>query len=749
MAVRAQAGQVGTPTKDAVPSSVGVEGPPAPLPPAVISRDGNGHATVRAVKLAAPLKLDGALDEDVYRDTPSISDFVQSEPNFGKPATQKTEFWIFFDRDAIYISARCWESNPERMIANEMRRDANNIGQGERIGFTIDTFHDRRNGPTFSVNPLGGRMDGQITDEKVYNPDWNPIWDAQTGRFDGGWTVETKIPFKSLRYKPGSAQTWAIAIGRHNRWKNEIAYVVPIPPAVRGLFQISMASTLVGLEVPSGARNLEVKPFITTNATQQRAGATGYASDASASAGLDLKYGVTQNLTADLTYNTDFAQVEADEQQVNLTRFSLFFPEKRDFFLENQGTFAFGGTPSTGQGVVGGDMPVLFYSRRIGLDAGQPIPIEAGGRLTGRVGRYLIGALNMEAGDEPVSRTAATNFSVLRVKRDFLRRSSIGALFTGRSVSPISGGSNQAYGIDGTFNFFDSLAINTYWARTNTEGLSGSDVSYRGHLDYSGDRYGFQAERMIVGEHFNPEVGFVRRSNMARNFGVFRFSPRPRGNPVIRKFSFTGQGTYIEDGKGHPETRIFDGLFGVEFHNGDLLNASVTHDYEYLARPFRLTGGGGVTVAPGGYDFASGNVSVTLGPKRRLSGAVGFEAGSFYDGHRKTFTYSRGRVNVTHQFSVEPNISVNWVTLPAGTFTAKLYGARVTYTMTPRMFASALIQSNSDGQATAVNARLRWEYRPGSELFVVYNEQRDAVGRLLTDLANRSFIVKLNWLFRL
>ncbi len=722
-------------------------GPPPPIPPAVISRDADGRATLRAQRLEAPLALDGVLSEEVYQTVPSATDFVQSEPNAGEPATQKTEVWIFFDNDNFYLTTKCWESHLEGMIVNEMRRDAANVGQNERIGFTLDTFYDRRNGVSFSVNPIGGRMDGQITDERQYNSDWNPIWDLAVGRFDGGWTVEIQIPFKSLRYRPGPSQVWGINVSRHNRWKNEIAYLTPIPPALRGLFQISMAATLVGLDVPSGSRNLEIKPYVTGDVTSVRRPDGMLDSEPGADAGLDVKYGLTQNLTADLTYNTDFAQVEADEQQVNLTRFSLFFPEKREFFLENQGTFAFGGTPATGQAVVGGDMPVLFYSRRIGLNAGREVPIIGGGRLTGRVGRYTLGALNITSDDEPSARALATNFSVVRVKRDVLRRSSVGVLFTGRSLTQAGEGSNQAYGVDGTFAFYDSLAINTYWARTATTGVSGDDQSYRLQLDYAGDRYGLQLERLSIGDHFNPEVGFVRRDNMRRNFGLARFSPRPSGNRLIRKYSWVGAGAYIEDGSGRLETRDLDGSFGIEFHNGDLFDTGVSDQYEYLAVPFLIAPG--VILPVGGYDFATARIGYTLGQRRRVSGSFLVESGGFYSGTRSAVTYSRGRVNVTPQFSIEPSVTVNRVDLPEGAFTSRLASARVTYTLSPRMFVSALVQANSDGEARAVNARLRWEYRPGSELFVVYNEQRDAIGRIEPNVASRSFIIKINRLFRL
>jgi len=722
-------------------------GPPAPVAPAVITRDAAGHATVRAVKIESPLRPDGRLDEEVYRIVPSISDFIQSEPIPGVPATQKTEVWILFDSNNLYISARCWESNPERMIVNEMRRDANNVSQGERVGFTLDTFHDGRNGVSFSINPLGGRVDGQITDERQYNGDWNPVWDVAAGKFEGGWTIETQIPFKSLRYLPGANQVWGINISRHNRWKNEIDYMMPIPAGIRGLFQISLSAALVGLELPPASRNLELKPYVTSNMTGLRRTDPPMSNTLQGDFGGDVKYGITQSLTADATYNTDFAQVEADEQQVNLTRFNLFFPEKREFFLENQGMFVFGGTPALGQAVVGGDMPVLFYSRRIGLNNGRPIPIEAGGRVTGRMGRFTVGALNMQADSEEQSRTPSTNFSVVRVKRDLLRRSSVGLIGTHRSVGVAGSGTNDAVGADGTFAFFDNLAINTYWARTSTTGRTGDDQSYRAQLDYAGDRYGLQMERLVVGKNFNPEVGFVRRPNMHRSFGSVRFSPRTHDNPVIRKYSTTGTWTYIENGSGRPESREITGAFGIEFHNSDVVTATGVSTYEFLPQPFRV--GPGVTLPVGGYHFGGGQIAWARGQNRKVSGTTTLQRGTFYNGHKTTLNYSTGRVNVTRQFSIEPNVSINRVDLVEGNFTTTLVGSRVTHNITTRMFVSALIQYSSDGRTTGVNARLRWEYRPGSELFMVYNEQRDGLPGQWTSLANRSFIIKINRLFRL
>ncbi len=722
-------------------------GPPPPAPPESVSRDESGRVTIRAVRLAAPLRIDGELDEAVYASVRPISDFIQNEPQAGSPATERTEVWVTFDDDHIYVSFRCWESQPERMIAREMRRDNPGIFQGDDVAFMFDTFYDRRNSVLFNVNPISGRMDGQVTNEQQHNGDWNPIWEVKAGRFEGGWTVEAAVPFKSLRYRPGRAQIWGFNVRRNNIWKNEFSYITPTPAGQgsRAIFLASLAATLVGLEAPTASRNLEIKPYAISDLTSDLSTAPKVSNELNGDVGVDVKYGVTQNLTADFTYNTDFAQVEADEQQINLTRFSLFFPEKREFFLENQGMFGFGGIGGIGAAATD-DTPVLFYSRRIGLNQGREIPILAGGRLTSRLGRYSLGALNIQTKDEPLSGSPSTNFSTVRLKRDVLRRSSLGLILTGRSVGQNGSGTNEAYGVDGTFAFFDNLAINTYWARTHTDGLSGKDTSYRAQLDYNGDRYGVQLERLTVGDHFNPEVGFVRRDDIRRTFGQFRFSPRPRSVTAVRKFSGTGSMAYVENGDGRLQTRNWNGEFAAELQNSDRYSIGYAKTYEFLPQPFRIAPG--VTLPIGGYDFATTQVRLNFGRQRRVSANLSADYGAFYNGHKTALAISRGRLALSPQLSVEPTYSVNWVDLVEGSFTAHLVGSRVTYTMTPLMFASALLQYNSGSHAVATNVRFRWEYRPGSELFIVLNEQRDTLARGFPTLANRAIIVKINRLLR-
>jgi hypothetical protein len=718
------------------------DGPPAPVAPAVVSRDADGRVTVRAVRLAAPLRIDGALDESLYAAVPPISDFVQFEPQAGMPATEKTEVWIAFDEDNFYLTFKCWDSEPTRRVATEMRRDSQGLYSGnDVINFFLDPFFDQRNGLSLTVNSIGGRSDGQVADRQ-YLSDWNPIWDHATGRFEGGWTAEVVLPFRSIRYQSGTTQVWGLNVLRTVRWKNELSTLAPVPPG-RGMESARQRpiATVVGIEAPAGSRNLEIKPYAVSTLTTDNSATPTLSNDADGDLGVDVKYGVTQNLTADLTYNTDFAQVEADEQQINLTRFSLFFPEKREFFLENQGIFFFGGA-TTGSG----DTPALFYSRRIGLDAGRQVPIEAGGRLTGRVGAYTVGLLNIQTDDVRATEVRGTNFSVVRLKRDVFRRSSIGALFTNRSVGQGGVGANTAMGVDGTFTFYNNLAINTYWARTRTDGVRDDDSSHRAQLDYNGDRYGVQFDRLRVGSHFNPEVGFVRRSDIRRTLGELRFSPRPRRISAVRRYWWMGSVDYFENGPGRVDSRERSGEFALEFQNGDRFSVLYTNTYEFIPRPFRIASN--VTLPVGGYAWDALRVGYNLGQQRRVLASLALEYGTFYNGHRTALSASRGRVSLTPQFSLEPTYSLNHVDLAQGAFTSHLAGSRVSYAMSPRMFASALLQYNSASNAMSANVRLRWEYRPGSEFFVVYNDERDTRAAGFPELATRAFIVKVNRLLR-
>ncbi len=718
--------------------------------------EATGKSTIRAIKLADPLKLDGQLDEAIYQTYPGFDGMVQAAPRYREPSTEKTEIWVAFDNENIYVSAKVWDqAPPERWIANELRRDTNQMRNNDHFGVGFDTFYDRRSGYMFYANPIGGFADYSVVDEGSPNTDWNPVWLARTGRFDGGWTIEMAFPFKSLRYTSGAGQTWGIQFRRSIRHKNEWAYWTPVPRNMAGpqaLNRVSVYGTVVGLDLPPAGRNLEIKPYALGRSLTDRLQVPPVSGDRDGEIGGDLKYGITANLTADLTVNTDFAQVEIDEQQVNLTRFNLFLPEKRDFFLEGRGLFDFarGGSSGGSFGSGTSDQPYVFYSRRIGLNRGRVVPIDAGGRLTGKIGAFGVGVMTIQAGDEAASRTPATNFTVLRAKRDILRRSTIGAIFTNRNESAVTaGGSNQAFGVDAALGFHQNVSLTTYYAQTKTTGLTGDNESYQGKFDWSPDRYGASASILKVGQDFNPEVGFLRRTNFTRSFASGRFSPRPRNLRAVRKFTYEASVEYFENGAGDVESRQQTGQFGAEFDNSDQLSVEANANYDLLVRPFSPSPG--VVIPVGGYHYADARISYNMGQQRRFSGNASFQFGEYYGGTIRTVSFSQGRVSILQQLSVEPRVSLSRVELPAAAFTTKLVSARTDYGFSPRMFASALLQYSSTDRTFSSNVRFRWEYRPGSELFVVWTDEHNTNPldpHETLALRNRAFVVKMTRLFR-
>jgi hypothetical protein len=708
----------------------------------------------------SPLNFDGHLDEAFYYDVPPFGDFIQQEPHEGQQATDRSDVWVFYDRDYLYVSARLWESEKGRRVATEMRRDANNLYTDDHFGVSFDGFYDRRNGYGFAVNALGGMLDWSINNEQPNNS-WNGVWDVRTSDFDGGWTLEIRFPFRSFRFQEGG-HVWGMNFRRMVRWKNEVAFLAPVlaswgRPAMS---KMSVAATLTGLEVPGKGRNIDIKPYALGSVLTDKKAAAPYTNDPDGNIGFDVKWGIRQTLVADVTVNTDFAQVEDDEQQVNLTRFSLQFPEKRDFFLEGADTFNFGngsvGTGSTGGGggVQGSGQntstaPLVFYSRRIGLNNGIDVPIRAGGRLIGRSGPWRFGALNIHTAASPDAKAASTNFSVLRMSRDILRRSRIGAIATRRdplAATPLGAGgaSNTAYGIDTNINPTNEISLLGYLARTDSPGKASNNTSYRGVFNWNADHYGLQAEHLLVEPNFNPEVGFLRRTAFRRSFGQARVSPRP-GWRGIRKVYYIGSVDYITDINNRPESKELQGTYQMDLENSDTWSVDVTRNYERLTTRFEI--GKNVFVPGGEYDFNQIRGTYTLGTQRPISGSVIAARGGFYNGTLSEITW-RGRIGFTRQFYAEPIVSWNRVNGPGGQADSNLVSSRATYTLSPRMFVSALAQYQSRSDSISLNARFRWEYVVGSELFVVYSDGRTTLNEGFPTVENASFVVKVTRLVR-
>lgn len=722
----------------------------------VVRRDAEGNIVVNATRVTEQVRIDGTLDEAVYTQIAPLSNFIQQIPNAGAPASEKTEAWIYFDEDNLYVAARVYESVPEsEWIANEMRRDTFQLRTNDSFSVLVDTYLDRRNGSAFLVTPIGGFSDFAITNEgdggRGVNFDWNVVWDSRVGRFDGGWTVEMEIPFRSLRYEPGVEQVWGLQLRRIIRRFNEASYLTEVPIAaargnslVSGMWRVSEAGTLENLQVPARNFNLEVKPYALGSVTTNREVTPRISNEAQGEAGIDVKFGITNNLTADFTYNTDFAQVEVDERQVNLTRFSQLFPEKREFFLEGRGNFDF----AQARGL---EVPTMFFSRRIGLEQGQIVPIEAGARLTGKVGDYEIGALTISTDAEDFATLESTGFSVLRIKRDVLSRSTVGVMLTDRSESLVGKGASQLYAIDGAFDFLEDFSFDTYLARTDSPGLRDDDRSYMANVAYDSDLLGLNTGYLVVENNFNPEIGFKRRNNFKQFSGGARYSPRPASIEWIRRFNLeAGTQAYWSATTDALESRQRTLSFATEFETSDIFTLSASDDFEMLVRPFRIAPG--VTLRPGKYDFTSYQASYNFGAQRKVSGILSLRVGDFWSGTNTSIGFGSGRIELSPQLSLEPSYSINKVELPEGDFRTELSSLRVTYTLSPRMYLGGLIQYDSNASSFSTNLRFRWEWAPGSEFFVVYSDDRntDPFGHPSgLELRNRGFAVKINKLLQI
>jgi hypothetical protein len=534
----------------------------------------------------------------------------------------------------------------------------------------------------------------------------------------------------------------------------------------------------VGIEAPPPSRNLEVKPYAITGYQRDLVATPQISHDGYGDAGLDVKYGITESLTADLTFNTDFAQVEVDEQQVNLTRFNITFPEKREFFLESRGIFSFGsggqmggfggggggGRGGGGGGGGGGGMPQLFYSRAIGLEDNVPVPIIGGGRVTGKVGAFDVGLLSIQTGDangsdgEGITKferdvgTESTNFSVLRLRRDVFSRSSIGMMFENRSRSLSGSGANQAWGLDGSFGLTDEWSFLGYYAQSRTDGsTSRHHMSYRSQLSFNGDVWGGSVDHLLVEHAFDPEIGFVRQTDFRQTSGSLRFSPRP-DIPNVRQLNFSVDADYLETARtGLVESKGYGGSAAVELNNQDRVDVSWSYNYENFIQDERISG---AVVPAGRYENPDWRVGLNLGPTRRIQGGVSFRRGDYYGGDITSLGLNGARLEVTKQFFVEPSVSFNWIDLPQGRFDQNVFVTRATYTLSPRAYISALVQAsagnNVDFRAFIGNFRFRWEWAPGSELFIVYTEDRNAtVADRWSALNNRGFVIKVNRLLRL
>ena len=705
------------------------------------------RSSVRAVLTSEAPKIDGLLDEPAWQRASPIDQFVQQEPQEGQPATDRTEVRVLFDKGHLYIGVHAYAAEP--VIATEMRRDADRLFDEDNFQVLLDTFRDSRNGYIFLTTPLGAKLEQQIFDEGEgggrgttanVNRNWDGVWDAAARIVDDGWTAEMVIPVSTVRFAPNSDQVWGINFQRHIRRKNEQVFWSPIPKAY-SLTRVSLAGELTGLSGISAGLDLKLKPFLVGGVRNLRTSPFVGKTSALRDLGLDAKYGVTAGLNLDVTLNTDFAQVEVDEQQVNLTRFGLFFPEKRDFFLENSNLFTMGTGSSFTSAPVQTD---LFFSRRIGLsDNGQPVPILGGVRLAGKSGRNNLGLLDLQT--DSAFGKAGDNFLVGRYSRDILKRSRVGALFINKESVDGSAHFNRTLGVDANLAIGRNLQVNSYLAKTATPGRDGSDMAFYGRIAYRDPKWNLWLNYLDVQQNFNAEAGFVQRTGIRVTKAYFGPTPRPKRSSV-KLFEPMYILTYTTDQSNRMVGRQHHLMLGTTLRDDSFINVIYQQTLDVLDRPFRIRPD--VTIPVGSYQSHEWIFMYNTRPGGRIYQRLNVSPTQFYGGTRVQLTAAAG-VRASSRFSSEVQYNRNDVKMKWGNFLVNLSTLRFDYTFSPRMTIRSLTQYNSSTHEISNNIRFNFIHRPGSDLYVVYNDlSQTGPPADIFGTKDRQLVVKLTYLLQ-
>jgi hypothetical protein len=709
----------------------------------------DGRPSTMAIRVDEDPVIDGEiLGEAVWQDAPVADSFWQEQPNEGQPASERTEVRLLFTATTLYVGVVCYDRAPRSIIVSDARRDAP-LDETDSFQMIFDTYRDRLNGFVFGTNPAGIEYDGQVTNEGQgggglgrgqtqqsgsgggFNLNWDGAWWVRTKINDIGWSAEFAIPFRTLRFPAGADQAWGVNFQRNIRRRNERSYWAPIPRQY-DLYRLSLAGTVSGLQTPT-IRQLTLTPYALGNVLAS--GEKPVDSDLLGDIGLDAKYNVTPSLTLDATVNTDFAQVEVDDQQVNLDRFDLFFPEKRPFFLENAGFFSVGNP---------GEVD-LFFSRRIGIsEQGEAIPILGGARLSGKSGPYNIGLLNMQT-DEFGDRTPGNNFSVARVSRDLPNRSSVGVLFVNRQGTGSRASSddyNRTYAVDGKWGVGQHTVLSSFVAKTQTPGIDEDDVAFNVRSRTNMPRYDIELGYQAVGEQFNPEVGFLTRRGYRKPDArlMTRFRPRSFLNiqelrPHTSYRGFWGFDGFQESGHWHIDTH-WELKNSYEVHTG----FNLTH--EGVRTPFEIYPD--VIVPPGTYEHGEAQLVFMTNQGAPVSLDVESTIGGFFGGDRVSVTPTL-RMRLRETLTTEVTYERNDVDLPWGDFVANLVRTRTSFSFNTRTFVQALVQYNDRADLWSMNFRFGWLQAANTGLFIVYTDTRglyDLFDR--AERTDRSLIVKFS-----
>ena len=672
---------------------------------------------LRATPLLQAPVLDGAvLADPVWAAVPSGESFWQTTPDAGRPASERTELRVGYTAEKLYLAIVCHDREPSAIIASGSRRDAS-LDDTDSVRFVLDTFLDRENGFVFGTNPAGIEYDAQLVrqggDSGVeLNLNWDGVWVVRTQTGDFGWSAEFEIPWKTLRYPSAPEQAWGLNVQRTIRRRKEVAYWAPLQRQY-GIARVSSAGRLDGLAPPS-QRNLKLTPYVLGQWEDSRT--TGSSEDGQI--GGDLKWSATPSLTLDLSVNTDFAQVEADEQQVNLNRFSLFFPEKRPFFLENAGLFTMGVSGET----------ELFFSRRIGIGPeGVVVPILAGGRLSGRALGLNVGLLDMQT-KRVIGLTPAQNYSAVRIEKELPNRSGVALLFTNRSATgedAVAGDSGRTYGAEGRLGLGRYFQLSGFASKTDTPGVATDDHAFRAGAYWNSPAWESFLDYTEVGEGFDPQVGFLARRGYRKPAGLIFHRRRMNGwlglqeiRPHVSYQGYWDPDGFQESGFAHVDSHW-------EWRSGFELHTAVNFTREGLREPFEIAPG--VLVPPGGYDHEELQLVVITNQARPVSLDVTSVVGGFFGGRRRAIN-SIFKARRGERLNLELGYERNDVDLPGGAFDTNLVRTRLSWSWTPRLFVQGLVQYNDQAEHWSTNLRFGWLRSANTGLFIVYNEGRDTEG---------------------
>ena len=688
--------------------------------------------TIEANKTYEPIVLDGKFDELSWKEAKKIRNFTQRELMEGVAASELTETAALYSEESLFIGVWCYESEPNKIVAKQMKRDFN-PELDDNIKIMIDTYHDRRNGYLFIINPNGARNDAVLVDDgRSANEDWNGVWDCEVNVNNEGWFVEIELPFSTLKFSDNQTQIWGFNIERNIRSKNEQVLWQGWSRDY-SFNQISNAGTLIGLENIKSTHQIEIKPFVNSGFEKN----TNSSMKKVAKLGGDINYLITPTLRLNFTVNTDFAQVEADKAEVNLTRFSISYPEKREFFLEEKDFFDFNM----------GDNYKIFYSRKIGIDGNEEIPIIAGGKISGKIGRSDIGFLSIQSASKGF--IPSTNHTVLRFKQDVLEQSNVGLILTAQNSSDHY---NYVYGINGNFatsNLFGdkNFSIGGSFSQSQTENASRKrNLSYQFYLSYPNDLIEYDLQFTTIQKNFNPELGFLDRSNFKFIYMELQFNPRPEFIPWIKKGEIKpiDMDLFFTDETNELESAEFEWRpIGFSTKSGEAFEFNIKRTFDRLNEDFEIHEN--AFIPKGKYWFTHYEVQLETYESRNISITNKIKFGNFYNGHR-TEIQCELKWNLSNHFNLFVDYQKNIISLPTINFGTNEVGARIDYAITTKMYTSIFGQWNNDDDELILNFRFNWIPQIGSDFYFVVNQKLSG-NHFNFYTKNLTVLAKLIWRF--